>query len=48
MSIMRRGHPFLAVRRCRRRRYLADWQPVYAYDFEGMRYDLGDKLGFLK
>jgi UTP--glucose-1-phosphate uridylyltransferase len=21
---------------------------VYAYDFEGKRYDLGDKLGFLK
>lgn len=21
---------------------------VYAYDFEGTRYDLGDKLGFLK
>ena len=21
---------------------------MYAYDFEGMRYDLGDKLGFLK
>lgn len=27
---------------------LADRQPVYAYDFEGTRYDLGDKLGFLK
>lgn len=29
-------------------RVLADRQPVYAYDFEGTRYDLGDKLGFLK
>ncbi len=27
---------------------LAKRQPVYAYDFEGIRYDLGDKLGFLK
>ncbi len=27
---------------------LANRQPVYAYDFEGIRYDLGDKLGFLK
>ena len=27
---------------------LAQRQPVYAYDFEGIRYDLGDKLGFLK
>ena len=27
---------------------LADRQPVYAYDFEGTRYDLGDKLGFSK
>lgn len=27
---------------------LAHRQPVYAYDFEGIRYDLGDKLGFLK
>lgn len=27
---------------------LANRQPVYAYDFEGLRYDLGDKLGFLK
>ena len=27
---------------------LADRQPVYAYDFEGTRYGLGDKLGFLK
>lgn len=45
---MRWVHPFLVVRRCRRRRYLADWQPVHAYDFEGTRYGLGDKLGFLK
>jgi UTP--glucose-1-phosphate uridylyltransferase len=29
-------------------RVLAQQQPVYAYDFEGQRYDLGDKLGFLK
>ena len=21
---------------------------MYAYDFEGIRYDVGDKLGFLK
>ena len=27
---------------------LARQQAVYAYDFEGKRYDLGDKLGFLK
>lgn len=27
---------------------LAKQQAMYAYDFEGMRYDLGDKLGFLK
>ena len=27
---------------------LARHQAVYAYDFEGRRYDLGDKLGFLK
>ena len=27
---------------------LAKRQSVYAYDFEGIRYDLGDKLGFLK
>ena len=27
---------------------LARQQAVYAYDFEGERYDLGDKLGFLK
>ncbi len=23
-------------------------QGIYAYDFEGTRYDTGDKLGFLK
>ena len=23
-------------------------QPIYAYEFEGKRYDVGDKLGFLK
>ena len=23
-------------------------QSVYAYDFEGKRYDVGDKLGFLQ
>ncbi len=23
-------------------------EPVYAYAFEGIRYDVGDKLGFLK
>ena len=27
---------------------LAKQDAVYAYDFEGQRYDLGDKLGFLK
>ncbi len=27
---------------------LASIEPVYAYDFEGIRYDVGDKLGFLK
>ena len=27
---------------------LAKLDEVYAYDFEGQRYDLGDKLGFLK
>ena len=27
---------------------LAAEDSVYAYDFEGQRYDLGDKLGFLK
>lgn len=29
-------------------RELAQLEPVYAYDFEGIRYDLGNKLGFLK
>ena len=29
-------------------RILAHREPVYAYDFEGIRYDVGDKLGFLK
>ena len=29
-------------------RVLAQQEAVYAYDFEGMRYDLGNKLGFLK
>lgn len=27
---------------------LAQWDTVYAYNFEGRRYDLGDKLGFLE
>ena len=27
---------------------LAQREAVYAYDFEGIRYDLGDKLGFLE
>ncbi len=27
---------------------LMDRQAVYAYDFEGLRYDLGDKFGFIK
>lgn len=27
---------------------LLDRQAVYAYDFEGQRYDLGDKFGFIK
>ena len=27
---------------------LIDEEAIYAYDFEGMRYDVGDKLGFLK
>lgn len=27
---------------------LAGREPVYAYDFEGERYDVGDKLGFLR
>lgn len=25
-----------------------DRQAVYAYDFEGVRYDVGDKFGFIK
>ena len=25
-----------------------DRQAVYAYDFEGKRYDVGDKFGFIK
>ncbi|MCH3958708.1 MAG: UTP--glucose-1-phosphate uridylyltransferase GalU [Selenomonas sp.] len=29
-------------------RILAQKENVYAYDFEGIRYDLGNKLGFLK
>ena len=29
-------------------RMLLEQQPVYAYKFEGTRYDAGDKLGFLK
>lgn len=27
---------------------LLDYEAIYAYDFEGKRYDVGDKLGFLK
>lgn len=27
---------------------LMDMQTVYSYDFEGMRYDVGDKFGFIK
>ena len=27
---------------------LIDLQAVYAYDFEGVRYDVGDKFGFIK
>ena len=27
---------------------LAESEGVYAYEFEGVRYDLGDKFGFLK
>ena len=27
---------------------LIDTQAVYAYDFEGTRYDVGDKFGFIK
>ena len=29
-------------------RVLANCEAIYAYDFEGARYDVGDKLGFLK
>jgi UTP--glucose-1-phosphate uridylyltransferase len=29
-------------------RRLMESEPVYAYRFEGRRYDAGDKLGFLK
>jgi len=29
-------------------RLLMEKQPIYAYEFEGTRYDAGDKLGFLK
>ena len=29
-------------------RFLLGSQPVYAYEFEGKRYDAGDKLGFLQ
>jgi UTP--glucose-1-phosphate uridylyltransferase len=29
-------------------RVLAMQEPVYAYDFDGIRYDLGNKLGFLR
>ena len=27
---------------------LMEEEVMYAYDFEGIRYDVGDKLGFLK
>ena len=27
---------------------LAEHEAIYAYDFEGRRYDVGDKLGFLE
>ena len=27
---------------------LAQQQPMFAYNFEGRRYDVGDKLGFLE
>lgn len=27
---------------------LMEEEVIYAYDFEGIRYDVGDKLGFLK
>jgi UTP--glucose-1-phosphate uridylyltransferase len=29
-------------------RKLMEKQPIYAYEFQGKRYDAGDKLGFLK
>jgi UTP--glucose-1-phosphate uridylyltransferase len=29
-------------------RLLMQKQPIYAYEFEGVRHDAGDKLGFLK
>lgn len=29
-------------------RVLAKKEPIYAYEFEGKRYDIGDKMGFLK
>ena len=29
-------------------RHLLRTRPIYAYRFEGTRYDAGDKLGFLK
>ena len=29
-------------------RQLMEKQPIYAFEFQGMRYDAGDKLGFLK
>lgn len=29
-------------------RLLMDQQPIYAYEFQGIRHDAGDKLGFLK
>jgi len=28
--------------------YLNELQTVYAYDFEGKRYDVGEKLGFIQ
>ena len=29
-------------------KHLSHTRPIYAYRFEGTRYDAGDKLGFLK
>ncbi|MEG0783921.1 MAG: UTP--glucose-1-phosphate uridylyltransferase, partial [Christensenella sp.] len=29
-------------------RRLRETEDIYAYEFDGKRYDLGDKLGFLK